>query len=116
MESNSSYAASQFALASGCGVLLQLMDTHAEPYCGADTKLSNTGLGQGADVELSLVEKSGLSSGFCVTFDKIFTSFYLLNELSKRGIGGLVTIRQNRLENAAVPSKQTMKKAKKGFL
>ena len=33
----------------------------------------------------------------------------LLEELSKRGIEGLVTIRQNRLENAAVPSKQRRK-------
>ena len=37
----------------------------------------------------------------------------LLDELSKRGIGGLVTIRQNRLENAAVPSKQTIKKLRR---
>ena len=82
----------------------------AEPWCGADTKLSNTGFGQGSDVMLNLVEKSGLSTGFFVTFDKLFASFSLLDELSKRGIRGLVTIRKNRLENAAIPSKQTIKK------
>ena len=86
---------------------------YAEPYCRADTKLSNTGLGQGADVVLGLVEKGGLSSGFSVTFDKLFTSFPLLDELLKRGIGGLVTIRQNRLENETVPSKQAKKKTEK---
>ena len=55
---------------------------------------------------LGLVEKSGLSSGFAVTFDKLFTSFSLLDELSTRGIRSLVTIRKNRLENAAVQSRQ----------
>ena len=71
---------------------------HAEPYCGADTKLSNTGLGQSADIVLDLVEKGGLSSDFSVTFDKLFTSFPLLDELSIRDIRGLTIVRQNRLE------------------
>ena len=86
---------------------------HAVPNC-AGTKLSNTGLGQGADVVLSTAEKGGLSSGFSVTFDNLFTSFLLLVELSKLGIGDQVTIRQNRLENVALPSKQTKKKTDKG--
>ena len=43
---------------------------------------------------LVLVEKSGLSSGFSVTFDKLMTSFSLLDELSKCGIRDLVTVRQ----------------------
>ena len=58
---------------------------------------------------LGLVEKGGLSSGSSVSFDKLFISFLLLDEISKRGIGGQVTITQNRLENAAVPSRQTKK-------
>ena len=62
---------------------------------------------------LDLVEKGGLLSGFSVTFDNLFTSFPLIDELSKRGIGGLVTIMQNCFENAAVPSKQTKKKMKR---
>ena len=62
------------------------------------------------------MEKGGLSNGFFVTFDKLFTSFPLLDERSKRGIEGLVTIRYNCLENAAVSSKQTMKKTSTGFL
>ena len=49
-----------WCLASIDGYLFQ-----AEPYCGADTKLSNTDLGQGADVVLGLVEKVCLPSGFC---------------------------------------------------
>ena len=38
-------------------------------------------------------------------FDNYFISFPLLDELLKRSIEGLVTIRQNCLENAAVLSK-----------
>ena len=30
---------------------------HEEPYCGADTDLPDTGLGQGVDVVLGLIEK-----------------------------------------------------------
>ena len=64
---------------------------------------------------LGLTEKGGLSSGSSVTFDHLFTFFPLLDEFSKRGIKGLITIRQNRVENAAVPSKETMRKTEKGF-
>ena len=87
---------------------------HAEPYCGSDTKLKDTGLGQGADVVLGLIEKCNLSSGCTLTFDNLFTSLPLLDELSKRGIGGLGTLRQNRLENIPVPTKQLMKKTIRG--
>ena len=65
---------------------------------------------------LGPIEKDGLSSSSSVTFDNLFISFPLLDKLSKRGIKGLVTIRQNCLENAAVPSKQTMKKTEGAFL
>ena len=58
---------------------------------------------------LGLAEKGG----FFVTFKNLFTSFPLLYELSKSGIGGLVNIWQNCLENAAVSSKRTMKKTEK---
>ena len=89
---------------------------HAKPHCGADTKLSYIGLGQGIDVVLNLAEKDGLSNGFSVTFYNLFTSFPLLDELLKGGIGGMVTIRQKCLENAVVSSKQTMKKTEKDIL
>ena len=78
---------------------------YGEPYYGADTKMSDIGVGKGVDVVLSLAEKGGLSNGFFVTFDNLFTSFPLLDELSKGGIGGLVTIRQNCLKSAAISSK-----------
>ena len=81
---------------------------HTEPYCG--TKLKDIGLGQGADVVLGLIEKCNLSSGCTLTFDNLFTSLPLLDKLSKRCKGGLETLRQNRLENTPVPTKQLMKK------
>ena len=49
-------------------------------------------------------------------FDKLFADFPLLDKLLKGGIRSLITIRQSRLENAAVSSKQTMKKTEKTFL
>ena len=79
---------------------------HVEPYCGADTKLSDTGFGQG-DVVLACR----------VIFLLPLTSFFpLLDELLKRVIRSLTTIRHNRLENAAVSTKQTMRKTEKTFL
>ena len=64
---------------------------------------------------LGLIEKCGWSSGSSVTLTIFLPLFPLLDELSKRGIGGLGTIRQNFLENAAIPSKQAMKKTERGF-
>ena len=102
-------------LVSSYGALPRLRGTCfiAEPYCGSDTKLKDTGLGQGADVALGLIEKCNLSSGCILTFNNLFTSLPLL-ELSKRGIGGLGTLRQNRVENTPVPTKQLMKKTIRG--
>ena len=67
---------------------------HAEPYCEADTKLSDVGLGQGADVASGFAKKGSLLNGFSVNFHKLFTYFLLRDELLKDGIGSLVTIRQ----------------------
>ena len=67
---------------------------HAEPYCGVDTDLPDTGLGQGADVVLGLIEKCKLKTGF--TFDNLFTSLPLLDELTELGFGALGTLTQNK--------------------
>ena len=50
------------------------------------------------------------------TFDNLFTSFPLFDELSKFGMEDLVTVRKNSLGNAAVPSTQTKKKTKNVML
>ena len=55
---------------------------HAEPYCGIDTDLPDTGLGQGADVVLGLIEKCEAKAGSNVTFENLFTSLPLLDELT----------------------------------
>ena len=62
---------------------------HAEPYCGVDTDLADTALGQGADIVLGLIEKCEVKAGWTVTFDNLFTSFPWLGELTELGIGAL---------------------------
>ena len=75
---------------------------HAESYCGVDTDLSDTGLGQIADVVLGLIEKCEVKAGSTVTFDNLFTSVPLLYELTELGIGALDTLWQIRLDGASV--------------
>ena len=58
---------------------------HAEQYCGVDSDWSDTGLGQGADVVLGLIEKCKVKAGSTVTFDNLFTSLPLLDELTELG-------------------------------
>lgn len=83
---------------------------HVEPYCGVSTRLPETGLGQGGDVVIGLVDHMKLSKGVCLYFDNLFTSIGLLDELSRRGLGGTGT-RENRC-NAAMklPEKKVWKK------
>ena len=86
----------------------------AEPYCGVDTDLPDTGLCQGADVVLGLIEKCKVKVGSAVTFDNLFTSLPLLDELTERGIGALGTLRQNRFHGAPVANKTTQAKKPRG--
>ena len=53
---------------------------HAEPYCGSDTGLDETSLGQGPDVVLGLLEKANVTEGSTITFDNLFTTLPLLDE------------------------------------
>ena len=50
-------------------------------------------LGQGADVELGLIEKCKVKAGSTVTFDNLFPSLLLLDKLTELVIGALVTLR-----------------------
>jgi hypothetical protein len=45
---------------------------HAEPYCGSSTRLPATGLGQGGDVVLGLVDHIALKPGTRIYFDNLF--------------------------------------------
>ena len=49
--------------------------------------MEDTGLGQGADVVLGLIEKCEVKAASTVTFDNLFTLLPLLDELTKLGIG-----------------------------
>ena len=66
---------------------------HAEPYCGLDTDFSDTGLGQGADVGLCLIEKYEVKAESTVTFGNLLTLMPLLDYLTEREISALGTLR-----------------------
>jgi hypothetical protein len=85
-----------------------------EPYCGADTNISDAGLGQGPNVVLDLCEKANLAPGSEVYFDNLFTSFPLLDKLSEKQIAGTGTVRQNRLVKVPIISKKDLEKKERG--
>ena len=87
---------------------------HAESYCAVDTDLPDTGLCQGADVMLGLIEKCEVKAGSSVTFDNLITSFPLLDELTELGIGALGTLQQNRFHGVPVANKTTLAKKPRG--
>ena len=60
---------------------------HAEPHCGVNIDFPDTVFGQGAGVVLGLVEKCEVKARSTVTFDNLFTSLPLLDELTELGIG-----------------------------
>ena len=76
--------------------------------------MPDTSLVQGADVLLGLTEKCEIKSGLTVTFDNLFTSLPLLDELTKGGIGALGTLRQNRFRGTPVAKKNTLGKKPRG--
>ena len=88
---------------------------HAEPYCGSDTDLDETSLGQGPDVVLGLLEKANVTEGSTITFDNLFTTLPLLDELTRLGIGGIGTIRGNRLKGASILKKKQVQKKDRGY-
>ena len=76
--------------------------------------MSDTALGQGADVVLGLIEKCEVQAGSIVTYDNLFTSLPLLEELTELGISALGTLRQNRFHGTPVTSKTTLAKKPRG--
>ena len=87
---------------------------HAETYCGVETVLLDTGLGQGADVVFGLIEKCEVKAGSTITCANLFTSLPLLDELIQLGIGALGTLRQNRLHGLTVANKTTLANRPRG--
>ena len=88
---------------------------HGEPYCCRDTDLDETDLGQGPDVVLGLLEKANVTGGSTITCDNLFTTLPLLYELTKLGIGGIGTFRENRLQGPPIPKKTKVQKKERRF-
>ena len=63
---------------------------------------------------LSLIEKCEVKAGSVVTFDNLFTSLPLLDELTELGIGAYGTLRQNCFHGAPVANKTTLAKNPRG--
>ena len=84
---------------------------HIEPYCGTDTLLRNTGLGQGADVVLGLLEAAGIKARSTICFDNLFAS---LDELSKINILAIATLRKDRLAKAPLTTGKQFNKNDRG--
>ena len=85
-----------------------------EPYCGADTNITDAGLGQGLNVVLDLCEKVNIPPGSEIFFDNLFTSFPLLEQLSEKQIAGTGTVRQNRLAKIPIIKKKALEKKNRG--
>ena len=76
--------------------------------------MPDTGLGQGADVVLGLIEKCEVQAGSPVTFDNLFTSLSLLDELTELGINALGTLQQKRFHSPPVVNKTILAKKPRG--
>ena len=76
--------------------------------------MPDTGFVQDADVVMGLIEKCKVKAGSTVTFDNLFTSLPLLDELTELGIGALGTLQQNRFHGAPVANKITLAKKPTG--
>ncbi len=88
------------------------MGLYFEFYCGADTDISDIGLGH--NVVMSLIEKAGVQRGSELYFDNLFTSFPLLQKLSSLDIGGTGTVRNNKLHRVPLPEAKTVEKMERG--
>ena len=71
-------------------------------------------LSQGADVVLGLIEKYEVKAGSTVTFDNLFTSLPLLDELTELEIDAFGTLQQKHFNDASVANKTTQAKKPRG--
>ena len=87
---------------------------HAEPYCGAATKLPTSGCRQGYDEVIGLAELCAVGKGDYVYFDNLFTSLTLLDANAESEIGGCGSLRENRTERANLTVKKSFQKKRRG--
>ena len=87
---------------------------HAEPYSGKDTNLPETGLGQGSDVALGMIEKFDLTKWSTVAMNNFFTTSALHDKLMDMDMCGVGTIRENRLQGVPLKKKATLQRETRG--
>ena len=63
---------------------------------------------------LGLIEKCEVKAGSTVTFENLFTSLLLLDELTELEIGALGTVRQKHFHGVPVTNKITLANKPKG--
>ena len=93
MALNSSSELNLFVLASSYGAYGGYL-IHAVPYCERDKKIEETELRQDPDITLTLIDKCKLPKQATVTFENLFASLPLLDNLSEDNIYGLGTSRK----------------------
>ena len=79
-----------------------------ERYCGKNTNLPETELGQGSYVALGMIEKCDLTKGSTVAVDNFFTTLPLLDKLTDTGMYGVGTIQENKLQRRLLKKKAAL--------
>ncbi|MEL7308831.1 MAG: hypothetical protein AAGK05_13840, partial [Pseudomonadota bacterium] len=103
------YGYELFGIASPNGFL-----HYVEPSCGSSTRLFDSGLGHGPNIVLSLVEKAKVLDHSDIYFDNRFTTLPLLDELSRRSLGGTGTLRENFSHGIPLEPKSVVEKSDRG--
>ena len=76
--------------------------------------MPETGLGQGSDVVLVMIEKCDLTKGSTVAMDIFFTTLLLLDKLTDMSMYGVSTVRENRVQGAPLKKKAALQKEIRG--
>ena len=89
---------------------------HAEPYCGADTQLSETSFGLGGNIVLFFSQVCDVPVGSRFHFDNWFTSIPSVDRLKVDGIGETGTIRADRCGKVPLAPKAELENQKRGSM
>lgn len=100
-----------WALTTALGYVVQF-----EPYQGARGRQAadHSHLGMGGAVVMDLLAELQRDNGYHLTFDNLFSSLRLVDELTSIGIACTGTIRSNRVEDCPVMSVKDMQKTPRG--
>ncbi len=75
---------------------------------------SEIDLGSSANIVIRLLRIVPDFQNYIVCFDNYFSNLSLINQLSKRGIHSLATVRRNRLHNAQLPKEKVIMSLDRG--